>query len=176
MTRDYEELEEKLKTSKPTITGKEVKIDKDTYDTLNRFMNTSKQVIKEIPKNQALFNELNDYTHNYRQLEKEKHNVEIEIRKLELKNEELEKENKRLYNLIINIFQTLKKFFHRLLKLGTEKDKDDVITEIKGYHKQDIYDNEDLHDIADNTSKENEINDYLYSNYYDYDDDKDIEI
>ena len=34
MTRDFEELEEKLKTSKPTITGKEVKIDKDTYDTL----------------------------------------------------------------------------------------------------------------------------------------------
>ena len=175
MTRDYEELEEKLKTSKPTITGKEVKIDKDTYDTLNRFMSTSKQVIKEIPKNQALFNELNDYTHNYRQLEKEKHNVEIEVRKLEIKNEELEKENKRLYDFIINIFQTLKKFFHRLLKIGTKKDKDEVITEIKEYHKQEIYDNEDLHDIADHTSKENEINDYLYSNNYDYDD-KDIEI
>ena len=176
MTRDYEELEEKLKTSKPTITGKEVKIDKDTYDTLNRFMSTSKQVIKEIPKNQALFNELNDYTHNYRQLEKEKHNVEVEVRKLEIKNEELEKENKRLYDFIINIFQTLKKFFHRLLKIGTEKDKDEVITEIKEYHKQEIYDNEDLHDIADNTSKENEINDYLYSNNYDYDNDKDIDI
>ena len=176
MTRDYEELEEKLKNSKPTITGKEVKIDKDTYDTLNRFMSTSKQVIKEIPKNQALFNELNDYTHNYRQLEKEKHNVEVEVRKLEIKNEELEKENKRLYDFIINIFQTLKKFFHRLLKIGTEKDKDEVITEIKEYHKQEIYDNEDLHDIADNTSKENEINDYLYSNNYDYDNDKDIDI
>ena len=176
MTRDYEELEEKLKNSKPTITGKEVKIDKDTYDTLNRFMSTSKQVIKEIPKNQALFNELNDYTHNYRQLEKEKHNVEIEVRKLEIKNEELEKENKRLYDFIINIFQTLKKLFHRLLKIGTEKDKDEVITEIKEYHKQEIYDNEDLHDIADNTSKENEINDYLYSNNYDYDNDKDIDI
>ena len=176
MTRDYEELEEKLKNSKPTITGKEVKIDKDTYDTLNRFMITSKQVIKEIPKNQALFNELNDYTHNYRQLEKEKHNVEIEIRKLELKNEELEKENRKLHNFIINIFQTLKKFFHKLLKIGTEKDKDEVISEIKEYHKQEIYDNEDLHDIADNTSKENEVNDYLYSNNYDYDNDKDIDI
>lgn len=176
MTRDYEELEEKLKNSKPTITGKEVKIDKDTYDTLNRFMSTSKQVIKEIPKNQALFNELNDYTHNYRQLEKEKRNVEIEVRKLEIKNEELEKENKRLYDFIINIFQTLKKLFHRLLKIGTEKDKDEVITEIKEYHKQEIYDNDDLHDIADNTSKENEINDYLYSNNYDYDNDKDIDI
>ena len=30
MTRDFEELEDKLKTSKPTISGKEVKIDKDT--------------------------------------------------------------------------------------------------------------------------------------------------
>ena len=42
MTRDFKELEDKLKTSKPTISGKEVKIDKDTYDTLNHFMNTSK--------------------------------------------------------------------------------------------------------------------------------------
>lgn len=30
MTKDFEELQEQLKTSKPTITGKEVKIDKDT--------------------------------------------------------------------------------------------------------------------------------------------------
>lgn len=176
MTRDYEELEEKLKTSKPTISGKEVKIDKDTYDTLNHFMNTSKQVIKEMPRNQALFEELNDYTHNYRQLEKEKHNVEVEVRKLEIKNEELELENRRLHNLIHTILQALKHFFHRLLKLGTEKDKDEVVTEIKEYHELDLYDNEDLHDIADNTSKEEEINDYLYHNDYEYDDDKDIEI
>ena len=58
MTRDFKELQEKLKTSKPTITGKEVKIDKDTYDTLNNFMNTSKRVIKDMPRNQALFKEL----------------------------------------------------------------------------------------------------------------------
>lgn len=93
-----------------------------------------------------------------------------------IETKELEKENKRLYDFIINIFQTLKKFFHRLLKIGTEKDKDEVITEIKEYHKQEIYDNEDLHDIANHTSKENEINDYLYSNNYDYDNDKDIDI
>lgn len=62
MTRDYEILEEKLKTSKPTITGKEVKIDKETYDTLQDFMNTSKRVIKDMPSNQALFKEFEDYT------------------------------------------------------------------------------------------------------------------
>lgn len=51
MTRDYEILEEKLKTSKPTITSKEVKIDKETYEVLNYFMNTSKMVIRDMPKN-----------------------------------------------------------------------------------------------------------------------------
>ncbi len=83
MTRDYELLEEKLKTSKPTITGKEVKIDKDTYDTLNNFMNTSKRVIKDMPRTQALFKELTDYTKSYKDLENEKRNIQVEVRKLE---------------------------------------------------------------------------------------------
>ena len=173
MTRDYEKLEEKLKTSKPTITGKEVKIDKDTYDTLNQFMNTSKRVIKDIPRNQALFKELNDYTKSYKDLENEKRNIQVEVKKLEYQNEKLQEENNRLHNLIHNILQTLKQFFHRLLKIGTEKDKDDVVLGIKEYYTQNLYDNFDLHDIVNDTSKEQEINDYLYSKDYD---DKDIDI
>ena len=173
MTRDYEKLEEKLKNSKPTITGKEVKIDKDTYDTLNQFMNTSKKVIKDIPRNQALFKELTDYTKSYKDLENEKRNIQVEVKKLEYQNEKLQAENNRLHNLIHNILQTLKQFFHRLLKIGTEKDKDDVVLGIKEYYTQNLYDNFDLHDIANNTSKEQEINDYLYSKDYD---DRDIYI
>ena len=148
MTRDYELLEEKLKTFKPTIIGKEVKIDKDTCDTLNNFMNTSKRVIKDMPRNQALFKELTDYTKSYKDLEKEKKNIQVEVRKLEYQNEKLQEENNRLHNFLHSILQTLKKFFHRLLKLGTEKDKDDVVSEIKKCHKQDLYDNFDLHDMA----------------------------
>ena len=166
---------EKLKNSKPTITGKEVKIDKDTYDTLNQFMNTSKKVIKDIPRNQALFKELTDYTKSYKDLENEKRNIQVEVKKLEYQNEKLQAENNRLHNLIHNILQTLKQFFHRLLKIGTEKDKDDVVLGIKEYYTQNLYDNFDLHDIVNNTSKEQEIYDYLYSNEYDYDD-RDIDI
>ena len=173
MTRDYEKLEEKLKTSKPTITGKEVKIDKDTYDTLNQFMNTSKRVIKDIPRNQALFKELTYYTKSYKDLENEKRNIQVEVKKLEYQNEKLQEENNRLHDLIHNILQTLKQFFHRLLKIGTEKDKDDVVLGIKEYYTQSLYNNFDLHDIANDTSKEQEINDYLYSKDYD---DKDIDI
>ena len=179
MTRDYEILEEKLKTSKPTITGKEVKIDKETYDTLQDFMNTSKRVIKDMPSNQALFKELEDYTKNYREMEREKHNVEVEVRKLEHKNEELQKENRRLHNFLNVMLQTLKKFFNKLLHIGTEKDKDDIVKEITSYHQLDYYNDKDLHDIADGTPREDEINDYIYEQNYGYDkdyDDLDIDI
>lgn len=179
MTRDYEILEKKLKTSKPTITGKEVKIDKETYDILQDFMNTSKRVIKDMPSNQALFKELEDYTQNYREMEKQKHNVEVEVRKLELKNEELQKENRKLHNFLNVMLQTLKRFFNKLLHLGTEKDKDDVVNEITAYHSLDYYNDRDLHDIADSTTREKEINDYIYEQNYGYEkdyDDRDFDI
>lgn len=72
------------------------------------------------------------------------------------------------------MLQAIKKFFNNLLHIGTEKDKDDVVKEITVYHSLDYYNDSDLHDIADGTSKENEINDYIYEQKYgnnkDYDD------
>ena len=179
MTRDYEILEEKLKTSKPTITGKEVKIDKETYEVLNDFMNTSKMVIRDMPKNQALFEELQDYTNHYREMEHDKRHLQVEIRKLEDKNEELQKENRRLHNFLIVMLQSIKKFFNKLLHIGTEKDKDNVVDEITAYHQLNYYKDSDLHDIADGTSREEEINDYIYEQNYGTDkdyDDYDIDI
>lgn len=179
MTRDYETLEEKLKTSKPTITGKEVKIDKETYDTLKEFMNTSKMVIRDMPKNHALFEELQEYTNQYREMEQDKRHLQVEIRKLEDKNEELQKENRKLHNFLNVMLQAIKKFFNKLLHIGTEKDKDNVIEEITAYHQLNYYKDSDLHDIADGTSREDEINDYIYEQNYGTDkdyEDYDIDI
>lgn len=173
MIRDYEILEEKLKTSKPTITGKEVKIDKETYEVLNDFMNTSKMVIRDMPKNQELFEELQDYTNHYREMEQDKRHLQVEIRKLEDKNEELQKENRKLHNFLNIMLQTIKKFFNKLLHIGTEEDKDNVIEEITAYHQLNYYKDSDLHDIADGTSREEEINDYIYEQNYGIDKDYD---
>lgn len=131
-----------------------------------------------MPSNQALFKELENYTQNYHEMEKQKHNVEVEVRKLELKNEELQKENRKLHNFLNAIFQTLKKSFNKLLHIGTEKNKDVVVKEITAYHSLDYYNDRDLHDIADGTPKE-EINDYIYEQNYGYDkdyDDRDFDI
>ena len=179
MTRDYEILEEKLKTSKSTLTGKEVKIDKETYDTLKDFMNTSKRVIKDMPNNQALSEELNDYTNHYREMEQKNRYLEVEIRRLENKNDELRDENRRLYNFLNVMLQTIKKFFRKLLNIGSEKDKDNVVEEITSYHGLDYYSDRDLHDIAADTPREEEINNYIYEQNYGIDkdyDDRDIDI
>lgn len=142
-------------------------------------MNTSKRVIIDVPSNQASFKELEDYTNHYREMEREKHNVEVKVRKLEQKNEELRKENRKLHNYLNVMLQTLKKFFNKLLHIGTEKDKDDVIKEITGYHSLDYYNDSDLHDIADGTPRGEEINDYIYEQNHSYDkdyDDKNFDI
>lgn len=179
MTRDYEELEEKLQNSKPTITKKEVKIDKETYDTLKNFMNTSQMVIRDMPKNEALYQELKHYTENYKELDRNNYHLNREITRLRNKNEELEKENKRLKNFINTILQSLKKLFKKILNIGTENEKDDVIYDVKTYHRLDYYTDSDLRDIADNTPREEEIKDYIYEQNYSYENDyydRDIDI
>lgn len=179
MTRDYEELEEKLQKSKPTITKKEVKIDKETYDTLKNFMNTSKMVIRDMPKTEALYQELKHYTENHKEMEFENRHLKYEISRLEDKNEELEKENKRLKSFINTILQSLKKLFKKILNIGTENEKDDVIYDIKTYHRLDYYKDSDLREIADNTPREEEIKDYIYEQNYSYEKDyydRDIDI
>jgi len=129
----------------------------------------------EILKILRIFHELTDYTKNYRELEYQKRNVEVEVRKLEIKNEELKRENNKLKTMLKIVVQSIKQFFHKILNIGPERYKDSVVREIKEYYEVDLYNKKDLHDIADNTTKEQEINDYLYNKEYKYDD-KDFEI
>ena len=48
--------------------------------------------IKDMPRNQALFKELTDYTQTYKDLENEKRNIQYEVKRLEYKNKELQQE------------------------------------------------------------------------------------
>ena len=77
------------------------------------------------------------------------------------------------------MLQTIKKFFNKLLHIGSEKDKDNVVEEITSYHGLGYYSDRDLHDIAHDTPREKEINNYIYEQNYGYDkdfDDRDINI
>ena len=66
-----------------------------------------------------------------------------------------------------------------ILYIGSEKDKDNVVEEITSYHDLGYYSDRDLHDIADDTPRDEEINNYIYQQNYGIDkeyDDRDIDI
>ena len=91
----------------------------------------------------------------------------------------LRDENRRLHNFLNVMLQTIKKFFRKLLNIGSEKDKDNVVEEITSYHGLGYYSDRDLHDIAADTPREEEINNYIYEQNYGIDkdyDDRDIDI
>lgn len=102
---NYNELKGKLNKSKPTITGKEVKIDKDTYQMLNKFMSSTKRVLEDIPKTQSMVKTLEEYTKTFRTTQRENIQLKKEVNRLELENEEIKQENNRLENLIYNLLQ-----------------------------------------------------------------------
>ena len=161
LSRDYKILAEKFENSKPTISGKEVKIDKDTYNILRSFMNTTKNVIEEMPRNQALYLELENYTSKHKQLEKENSRLQTEVDVLKYKNNQLQIANEKLHRFIKQMAQTFKEFFRKILKLDNDQNKNEVIEQIKDYHEKKIYQDKDLTDIANDTTKEKEIKIYL---------------
>ena len=158
---DYNDLKVKLNKSKPTITGKEVKIDKDTYQTLNKFMSMAKIVIEDIPKTQSMVRTLEEYTKNFRTTQRENIQLKKEVNRLKLENEEIKQENNRLENLIYNLLQRLKDLFKKILHIGTDKEKDSVSEEIKYHYDNNYYNDLDLCYISKGTTKERDIFEYI---------------
>ena len=95
-----------------------------------------------------------------------KRSIQHEVYRLKTKNEELQKENNNLYSFIGKLLETFKNFFRRILKPGTEKDKDEVVEQITEYYGKNLHKKQDLHDIADNTLREEEINNYRKNVYF----------
>lgn len=95
LMNSYKLVENKIKNAKSTIICNQVKIDKETYDSLNNFMNTAKKVIKGTHKNKAVYNELRNYISSYKEIKRENQNIIYEINMLKVQNEKLYKENNR---------------------------------------------------------------------------------
>ncbi len=66
--------------------------------------------------------------------------------------------------IIDDLLCTLKVVFRKILKLGTEQDKKDVVTKITNYYNNKLYITRDLYDIANNTTKEQKIKAHVNKN------------
>ncbi len=154
-------FEEKMKTTKNIpFDKKHVLIEKETFDSMNKVINETKQAIQFQPKIQELFNEVDTFTKSHQTLEKENQNMKREIKALTTRNQNLTQENNNLKSYLKAILEAIKHFFRELLQIGNENTKEATTSEIKNYFDNKDFETNDVYDISKGTTKEDELFDY----------------
>lgn len=178
------EFEDKMKTSKNTLIGKDyVKVKKDTFESMNKVIDESKKVMELQPKLQHVFNEVENYANSYKKLEKANQRYIKEINVLENKNNSLEIENRSLIYRLNYIFDLIKKFLRNLLLKGNEVTKEETTRMVKNCYDKEEFNMNTVVGISRGTTKEDELFDYVEAPDYlksrkksydiDYNNDKD---
>ena len=161
-------LEEQMKTTKTIpFDKKHIVVEKDTFDTMNMVIMETKKVKELQPKIEQVFNDIDSYVNSYNSLDKENKKYQREIKSLKTRNSNLIIENNKLRDYINAILKAIKTFFRKLLQIGNEITKENVTSEIKDYYDNNDFNQDDVYDIANNTSKEDELFDYVGINYND---------
>ena len=168
LSNSVKDLQEKMKSNKNVLFDKEyVKIKKDTFDTMNKVIDDATNVMNLQPKLEKVYKEVDSYTRSYQSIKRENDLYKNEIKNLELNNDELYEKNKELTNRINTILKAIKKFFRKLLQLGSEIIKQATVGEIKQYYDEKHLTKKDVVNISVDTTKEDELFDYAdYPRYY----------
>jgi len=162
------DLEDKMQTNKNVLFDKEyVKIKKDTFNSINKVIDDASKVMDLQPKLEKVYNEVDNYTKSYQSLYTQNIRYKNQIDDLECENFNLFVENKELKQRIKEIFMTVKKFFRNLLIYGNELVKNVTTKQVERYYDNDDFTEKDVINISVNTTKEDELFNYIgYENYY----------
>ena len=168
LSESVKNLQEKMQSNKNVLFDKEyVKIKKDTFDTMNKVIDDATNVMNLQPKLEKVYKEVDSYTKSYQSIKRENNIYKNEIKNLELNNDKLYEKNKELISRINGILTAIKKFFRKLLQLGSEVIKQATVGEIKQYFDNKIFKKKDVVNISTDTTKEDELFDYVgYPKYY----------
>lgn len=167
LSESVKDLQDKMKSNKNVLFDKEyVKIKKDTFDTMNKVIDDAINVMNLQPKLEKVYKEVDSYTKSYQSLKRENTLFENEIKVLEFNNNKLNKKNKELTNKINSILKVIKKFFRKLLQFGSELIKEATVDEIKQYFDNKVFKKKDVVDISVDTTKEDELFDYVGQEKY----------
>ena len=162
LSKSVKDLQAKMKSNKNVLFDKEyVKIKKDTFDTMNKVIDDATNVMNLQPKLEKVYKEVDSYTRSYQSIKRENELYKNEIKNLELNNDELYKKNKQLTNRINGILKAIKKFFRKLLQLGSEVIKQATVGEIKQYYDDKHLTKKDVVNISVDTTKEDELFNYV---------------
>ena len=167
LSESVKDLQDKMKSNKNVLFDKEyVKIKKDTFDTMNKVIDDATNVMNLQPKLEKVYKEVDSYTKSYQSLKRENTLFENEIKVLEFNNNKLNKKNKELTNKINSILKVIKKFVRKLLQFGSELIKEATVYEIKQYFDNKVFKKKDVVDISVDTTKEDELFDYVGQEKY----------
>ena len=168
LSESVKDLQDKMKSNKNVLFDKEyVKIKKDTFDTMNKVIDDATNVMNLQPKLEKVYKEVDSYTKSYQSIKRENNIYKNEIKNLELNNDKLYEKNTELTNRINGILKAIKKFFRKLLQLGSEVIKQATVGEIKQYFDDKIFKKKDVVNISVDTTKEDELFDYVgHPRYY----------
>ena len=157
-----EEFNEKMKSSKNIpFDKKHIIIEKETFDSMNKIIKETEKSLSLQPKIDNLFNQMSEFTQSHQTLQKENDSMKKEIDNLKYNNRRLNEKNRSLRNQLKTILEGIKDFFRKLLQIGHERIKELATDEIKGCYDLKYFDSDDVYDVAVDTTKEDELFDYV---------------
>ena len=117
--------------------------------------------IQNMVTSKAFVESLNEFTCNYKALERKYKNSLIDINFLEDENSKLHEDKTNLLNFINHLLLILKEFFREILLTNDKNKKEKTINILKEYYDNDLYNSTDLKEISKDTDSEKEVNIFI---------------
>jgi len=157
-----EEFNEKMKSSKNIpFDKKHIIIETETFDSMKKVIKETEKALTLQPKIDNLFNQMSEFTQSHQSLEKENKSMNKEINSLKTRNNKLTQESNKLNTFIDTILTAIKKFLRALLEKGNQMVKGLTIAETLVFYDKEVFNEDDVIDIAKNTDSEDELFNYI---------------
>ena len=157
----YWKIKGSLQKSKRKALTDKVIIDGEIYHILLDFLDMYSEEIQNMVTSRAFVESLNEFTCDYRKLEKQYRNSLIDINYLEDENGKLHEDKTNLLNFINHLLLILKEFFREILLSNNKKKKEKTIDILKECYDNNLYNSFDLKEISKSTDTEIEVNDFI---------------
>ena len=167
MSLEYQTLLNDMKNSVKKSFNNKYVLDFNTYQRFLDYLKRAYEAIKNISPSEGLYKELEKEILYYRKLLLIKDENDKQFNYLNLRIEDLTRDNSSLIDFIANLLQALKDIFRNILLFGKDKEKDLVISNVKDCYDKNLYSDADIQYITKDTTKEREMELYLEEKDYD---------
>lgn len=157
----YWKIKWALQNSKKKALTDKIIIDGEIYHILLDFLDMYSKEIQNMVTSKTFVYSLNDFTCDYKTLERKYKNSLIDINYLEDENGKLHEDKTNLLNFMNHLLLILKEFFREILLSNDRKKKEKTIEILKDCYHNNLYNSSDLKEISKNTDVEITINSLL---------------